>query len=1074
MRCSSQAVPTSATDGLAALRVRTDEQGFTLSDLLAIEREHISRGGRVGAPSSHEPSLEEMRELHDRMVAQREAGLTEDWEAIARAKKLRAASTDVASERALMLQRMAMSNPAKLRQHGTAVQVIHEQPPPQQAPLSPRDAVGAPSRTVGTASYSASHARALPSGFRRALQHAHSCGGRLSAVSIPSPGGSSLHDAQGHLDGLRRQASTPSDPFSMLDPIFYHAATTRQYHQRAAEYDEYEAPEAALSRYATRPPTAASGYATRPPTAASGYATRPPTSGGSGRGGATDPSAYAPCARTGLLPSSRPFTDMRPFTSPEAAEYGYGGGSPPASPPRRSTTAVGGVRASTPHASGCLGRLARAASAAALAAGGGGGALAGVGAAGMGAAGRPVWQRLSHSKALAARLQRMHAEVELPPQRPRRANTAGPASPSTTRPRQRSTTAGRSSPPKVPTPGALNPRAASAGGVGLGGGGSAGGYDSGRGGYAGGYDSGRGGGLRPPSDPSALYGSRTASQPALYTQGRCSTPVHPNGHACAPLAPATLQCATTTHPAARPATDGNSAGGGTDAAACAVASVGNVSRRSASAASLPSRPPSRTADRRAQEPHAAIVEADDNRSGGLTPPPNSRPRTPHGRHDGRQGSALRRAAPLEFGLEFGSPRPSSATAADEGERVLPLSGLPRGALPQPVGAVVVPAAGRGVAEDGEEAFPPPQPLPFAPLSAAPPRAAAARDERPPGARSGAPPGVPPGIGAMGWGWSGSDCPPAAGTASLKAGASSSAASLLSSRPAGALPAGGLGPLGSSQSCLGLANPSIASVWHPANAGERPARHSAAPAPYVPRMPASCAALAPHARTRRAERPAQHQPWGAEAAAAAAAAAAAVEAAGSSSGAEYAAWQCTHGGAVQQWLQPERQAPSKPWALDHLAGAIAADLAHLRNGAQYGASAHDGARTQDGAGARGGGSMVRRDSPPRCGSPPRAAQYEAGLWQYEAGGMAAGTPGSALGAGASGGLAASRGELSAPSIPASRPGTSPPVALIMTAHGARPATPSHATPAAPALSHKQPQEITGSACPPRGRPVSLDT
>ena len=89
-------------------------------------------------------------------------------------------------------------------------------------------------------------------------------------------------------------------------------------------------------------------------------------------------------------------------------------------------------------------------------------------------------------------------------------------------------------------------------------------------------------------------------------------------------------------------------------------------------------------------------------------------------------------------------------------------------------------------------------------------------------------------------------------------------------------------------------------------------------------------------------------------------------------------------------------------------------------------------------------------------------------------MAAGTPGSALGAGASGGLAASRGELSAPSIPASRPGTSPPVALIMTAHGARPATPSHATPAAPALSHKQPQEITGSACPPRGRPVSLDT
>ena len=395
----------------------------------------------------------------------------------------------------------------------------------------------------------------------------------------------------------------------------------------------------------------------------------------------------------------------------------------------------------------------------------------------MGAAGRPVWQRLSHSKALAARLQRMHAEVELPPQRPRRANTAGPASPSTTRPRQRSTTAGRSSPLKVPTPGALNPRAASAGGVGLGGGGSAGGYDSGR-----------GGGLRPPSDPSALYGSRTASQPALYTQGRCSTPVHPNGHACAPLAPATLQCATTTHPAARPATDGNSAGGGTDAAACAVASVGNVSRRSASAASLPSRPPSRTADRRAQEPHAAIVEADDNRSGGLTPPPNSRPRTPHGRHDGRQGSALRRAAPLEFGLECGSPRPSSATAADEGERVLPLSGpvsgRPRGALPQPVGAVVVrrspsPAAGRGVAEDGEEAFPPPQPLPFAPLSAAPPRAAAARDERPPGARSGAPPGVPPGIGAMGWGWSGSDCPPAAGTASLKAGASSSAASLLS-------------------------------------------------------------------------------------------------------------------------------------------------------------------------------------------------------------------------------------------------------------------------------------------------------
>ena len=58
-----------------------------LSDVLAAQRQVISRGAElVPMLASKEPSIHDLRELHDEMLARRKDGLTEEWEALARAK----------------------------------------------------------------------------------------------------------------------------------------------------------------------------------------------------------------------------------------------------------------------------------------------------------------------------------------------------------------------------------------------------------------------------------------------------------------------------------------------------------------------------------------------------------------------------------------------------------------------------------------------------------------------------------------------------------------------------------------------------------------------------------------------------------------------------------------------------------------------------------------------------------------------------------------------------------------------------------------------------------------------------
>ena len=209
----------------------------SLSDVLAAQRELVSRGGYVGLQLGKQPSVDDLRELHDEIVARREEGLTEEWEALSRAKKLRAASADGAAAEALMMQRVANANPTRLRSHGTAVQVSQRALDPSAAAMHgnytpPPDAPSM--RSIGTAPYNHEDARASRSGFRQALSRCYAVGGRLSAVSIPSS--ISSMDTRAKLDALRSQATShsPEHEWKLLEPSSYHAARQLLRHEREA------------------------------------------------------------------------------------------------------------------------------------------------------------------------------------------------------------------------------------------------------------------------------------------------------------------------------------------------------------------------------------------------------------------------------------------------------------------------------------------------------------------------------------------------------------------------------------------------------------------------------------------------------------------------------------------------------------------------------------------------------------------------------------------------------------------------------------------------------------------------
>ena len=203
----------------------------TLSDMLAVEREQAMHG-RLGIPSLREPSLAELRELHSQLVS---AESSEEWELLARAKKAHASPSDVASHEVLLRHRAANVNPMRVKQLGTAAQVLRrakveerqqQQQQQQQTQQQAHPEAGPPApsqRTKGIAGYSADGARALPSGFRQALSRCYSVGGRMSSVSIPSAIGSM--DTKGKLDTLRSQSAQLVGEFTMLEPTNYHAAS---------------------------------------------------------------------------------------------------------------------------------------------------------------------------------------------------------------------------------------------------------------------------------------------------------------------------------------------------------------------------------------------------------------------------------------------------------------------------------------------------------------------------------------------------------------------------------------------------------------------------------------------------------------------------------------------------------------------------------------------------------------------------------------------------------------------------------------------------------------------------------
>ena len=1169
MRLASAAVGSSSD---AALRVRTDEQQFTLSDLLAVERDYIARGGRLGVPSSREPTLEELRKLHTRMMTQRETGVAEDWEALARAKKLRAASADGASERAIMLQRVANANPTRLRQHGTAIQVSRQQhqreaqqqqpPPPQQRPpqqqhAKPRQqqqpsqqqqediedasrpgspSSRPPSRTVGSAMYSNLQARSHPSGFRQSLRFAHAHGGRLSAVSIPSSA-SSHNNTQGRLDDLREQAATAGEQFHMLDPSTYHAVHALLSQQRAvlgaAEYEAALEAEEAELLHASQMHAGAPLSHERSGAALHAF-------GGSGG------------SSSALLGGSPPGAKPRPNTSPERAGFDaavlgavYGrSASPPSLPPRRCATAAA---------------MCRSASA---------GVLAGAGA-GAGAT-RPPWQRFSHSHALAARLQQQRQEeheAPSPPRRPRYAqgSSGSPSGRSAAgSPTKAPSQAGGASSPskKGAEAAALPPSQPAADGSGRGSGRGAG---AGAGG--GGAGSASGSSLQPPAHPLPAHPMTT---PALCTQQRATSP--PRGAsdpAYGPLAPAVGACSVGQLAA------GHLPSGGAAGTHRGATPVAGCPRRSASAAQLPNAGGSRGHDRpknapplpHVPPPFGAIVPPPPPFGvtyTGLSPPPNSseqkrrpsittpglEPSTSYSRQGsarrpgssasqgrpgssaGRAGSGMGSAKPARGGTP---PRMSSAGRSHTPFEHFP---PPPGALPQPVDAVVLrtrhatPAEPR--ADQFEDAFPPPppshphaalllgpdsscidpSPAPGTPAPAllpiTPASAATAASLRPTGAAVGAQHGASSGAG--GWAadgaplcsWADASWPtaPPAGAAEAPSasqriwpegwsapgpthGNSDSPTRSPTRQPSrqGAAAAsnhrkarGGTAPVPtsskSSQSSLGLSTPSMANTSHPAYAKQ--AEGAASAAAYAPRTPTPCAAITPHATRgaptptagtrpeRQGSRGQLERPGGA-----------AGGATGSDHGPEYAQWQATHGAQAMRLLEPERAAPSKPWAVRHLAGSVAAELADLkgarnersgggcasgggasggggatadpsraasRTGTSHGASraaaslaasrsisrgatpaaslAAGGAEAFGGSSslAPGGGSRRPSRAQPRCGSPPRAAQCAIDL---EPSGR----------------------ETSAPSIP--RPGTAPAAGgLIMTATGATAAMPQH--------------------------------
>ena len=221
-----------------------------LSDLLAAERVLTARGRGRSPPPTSDPTLDELRALHDSLVASKAA--VEDWEARCAIRQPSFAMTKSSSSTALLLQHGRAHHPHLISQHGTAVRLSQEaahsrqtrHPSPRSTPveregwaISPRERMTsrhvASLRSSGTASYKVSTVRAAPSGFRQALKRCHAVGGRCSAASIPTS-----QTSQAALSHMHKLAETRVPEYQMLLPDQYHAARQLQHANRAVEADQ--------------------------------------------------------------------------------------------------------------------------------------------------------------------------------------------------------------------------------------------------------------------------------------------------------------------------------------------------------------------------------------------------------------------------------------------------------------------------------------------------------------------------------------------------------------------------------------------------------------------------------------------------------------------------------------------------------------------------------------------------------------------------------------------------------------------------------------------------------------------
>jgi len=213
----------------------------TLSDLLAAEREAIQRGRTTGPPSAYMPSMEELKMLHDSVVASTKKEDDRQQQRFLKHSRAHHPHLDMGHGTAVRVSQEAAQREKELNdafpedaaapaeqlpREGVAISGREWQPGPQ--PVSSL-------RATGALTYESQGHKVPPSGFRQALARCYANGGRLSATSIPS-----ANTTQQQLETMRRLAKTKVDaaPSTMLNPDQYHRAAKLLHANRAIEVEQ--------------------------------------------------------------------------------------------------------------------------------------------------------------------------------------------------------------------------------------------------------------------------------------------------------------------------------------------------------------------------------------------------------------------------------------------------------------------------------------------------------------------------------------------------------------------------------------------------------------------------------------------------------------------------------------------------------------------------------------------------------------------------------------------------------------------------------------------------------------------